>query len=113
MLVRLSFSPVFNRTGLIPLPGGLVCIVDDFSYDFLKSFHWRYVLSQKHGYAGFGKRINGKYHLIRMHRLITQAPNWMKVHHINHDRLDNRLENLRLVTEREHRHFDGWHIFYS
>jgi len=46
-----------------------------------------------------------------MHRLIMDAPLWMKVHHINHDSLDNRRENLSVITEREHRHFDGWHIF--
>jgi len=112
MLVVRDSTPTTNTSRQIPLNGGFVCIVDDFSYDFLKSFHWRYVLSNTKGYAAFGKRINGKYHLIRMHRLITQAPSHMKVHHINHNRLDNRFENLRLVTEREHRHFDGWHIFF-
>ena len=27
---------------------------------------------------------------------------WEHVHHINHDRLDNRIENLELVTAAEH-----------
>ena len=102
-----------TASGSILLPGGLVCFVDADLYDFLKQFPWRYVPSGNFGYAGFGKRIAGKYHLIRMHRLITQAPSWMKVHHINHHRLWNLRDNLRLVSEREHRHFDGWHIFYK
>ena len=112
MLVRLITAGPPAHSRRILLPGGFVCFIDIDQYDFLNSFNWRYIPSGNFGYAGFGKRINGKYHLIRMHRLITQAPSWMKVHHINHNRLDNRLDNLRLVTEREHRHFDGWHIFY-
>lgn len=27
---------------------------------------------------------------------------WERVHHINHDRLDNRIENLEVVTSAEH-----------
>jgi len=46
-----------------------------------------------------------------MHRLIVRCPATCKVHHINHDTLDNRRQNLMIVTEYEHRHFDGWHIF--
>lgn len=111
LVVRVS-TPATNASRWILLPGGSVCIVDNYLLDYLSQFPWRYVPSGNYGYAGFGKRINGKYHLIRMHRLITRAPIWMKVHHINHNRLDNRLYNLKLVTEREHRHFDGWHIFY-
>lgn len=134
MLIVRQHTSCSSQNGSILLPGGLVCTVDLELLDFLKQFPWRFIPSGNKsssadkfslkslpgqyiqygnkGYAGFGKRINGKYHLIRMHRLITQAPSWMKVHHDNHNRFDNLRNNLRLVTEREHRHFDGWHIFY-
>ena len=36
-----------------------------------------------------------------LHRLITNCPSLMEVDHINHDRLDNRKENLRIVTRTE------------
>ena len=37
----------------------------------------------------------------RLHRLITDAPEWLEVDHINHDTLDNTSENLRNVTRSE------------
>ncbi|NIL77153.1 hypothetical protein RhoFasB10_03294 [Rhodococcus sp. B10] len=38
---------------------------------------------------------------VRLHRLITNAPEGLVVDHKNHDRLDNRRLNLRVVTQRE------------
>lgn len=35
---------------------------------------------------------------VRLHRLIAAAPNGADVDHINHDTLDNRRVNLRVVT---------------
>ena len=34
--------------------------------------------------------------------LARRLERWEQVHHINYDRLDNRIENLELVTSREH-----------
>lgn len=52
-------------------------------------------------------QINGKN--LRAHRIIWEMhngkiPKGIEIDHINHDRLDNRLENLRLVTPSENRH---------
>lgn len=38
---------------------------------------------------------------IAYHRIILQAPSKMVVDHLNHDRIDNRLSNLRLCTSSE------------
>jgi hypothetical protein len=53
------------------------------------------------GYAVWRGVKDGKKQTIRMHRLITNAPDGLMVDHINHDRLDNRRSNLRICTQSE------------
>ena len=65
-------------------------LVDDEDYPVLSRINW--VLAE-HGYAK-----NDKFYL---HQLIMGLPNRYIVDHKNHDILDNRKENLRLVT-RQH-----------
>lgn len=58
--------------------------------DHTKSFYCRgYIL------------VNGKRKMIQLHRLLTNCPVGKQVDHINHDTLDNRQSNLRIVTHSE------------
>lgn len=62
------------------------------------SFHWfidgmGYAASNSHGLKN-RKRIH-------LHRLIIQPPPGKQVDHINRNRLDNRRENLRIVSCRQ------------
>lgn len=75
----------------IPLTRERFAIVDDADYETLAQHLWHYMTV---GYAGRdedGRRV-------LMHRAILNAPDGLQVDHINHDGLDNRRANLRLVT---------------
>ena len=49
---------------------------------------------------GTGSKQSGNFRP-KLHRFLLDAPDSLMVDHINHDTLDNRLCNLRLVTNKE------------
>lgn len=70
-------------------------------YEYIKDFNWKI---DKQGYAYCQIKKKGKLHLIRLHRIIADAPDGKLVDHINGDTLDNRRNNLRLVTIAQNGH---------
>ena len=76
-----------------------MAIVDDSDFDWLNQWKW---FAQAACGGGFyaarqsSRDINGKQHLIWMHRLIVQAPHGTKVDHRNQNKLDNQRKNLRV-----------------
>jgi len=90
----------------IHLTKGQNAMVDDQDYEYINQWKW---LCSSHGYAVRveylgGGRKNTKRQTIKMHRLIMDTPIDMETDHINGDRLDNRKENLRIVTRTENQH---------
>ena len=89
----------------IPLNGargeGLFVLVDDKDFDIVSQFKWS--LSTK-GYAqaSVPAKIKSRYNVegLQMQRLLLwdKISNGLLVDHINGNKLDNRRENLRLVT---------------
>ena len=53
---------------------------------------------------GYCYYINSKKKLISFHRFVTKCPIGMVVHHINQNTLDNRIENLKIMTLSKHSH---------
>lgn len=62
-------------------------------YDKIKGYTWY----SSHGYISTRERGNQK--LLRLHRLVMNAPSNKVVDHINHNPLDNRKENLRVCNQ--------------
>ncbi len=80
---------------LLHIRGGLTTIVDSDLYDFLNQFKWFPLKSASTVYVVTRKIVKGRTYTIRLHRLITKAPDWMKVHHITM----NNLIDVTLFSE--------------
>lgn len=78
----------------IMLSQGKYAIVDDIFFDWVNQWKWyfngRYAVRTPHKARGAKP--------IRMHREIMKAPDDLEVDHINGEKLDNRIVNLRLCT---------------
>jgi hypothetical protein len=89
----------------IPLSQGQIVFVDDADYELLSDFHWCY-RSERDGRPGYAVRhvkVNGKDRLCYLHRQLMQPPPGSEVIFLNHDKLDCRRENLKVVTKEEAR----------
>lgn len=75
----------------IALDGGRLAKVDISDYEVLIGFAW-YIDDKGYATTGHGARTR------RMHQLVLKAPRDRLVDHVNGDRLDNRMCNLRVCT---------------
>ena len=79
----------------ISLGNGSHCLVDDEDFEYLNQFRW-YKAGRGYAVGRMGTRK-----VFKMHRIISKAPDGKEVDHINRNKLDNRKENLRIVTHIE------------
>ena len=75
-------------------------LVDDDFYSMFCRLKW---YKSKQGYAMTAFWEDGKSHNFSMHRMIMQVKGHeikgMSIDHINHNPLDNRIDNLRVCTQ--------------
>jgi hypothetical protein len=86
----------------IPLTQGKVALVDDDDYLELSKHKWHASKDGKTFYAARSSSadVSGKRCTLLMHIAIMGTAENLETDHINGDGLDNRKENLRIVTKR-------------
>jgi hypothetical protein len=99
--MRPNPTHVEGNSVVVSLTQGQATIVDLADLERLQQFRWYalwntsirqyYVVTQR-------KKDDGKLTTLYLHRHLMDPPKGMTVDHINHDTLDNRRQNLRIVT---------------
>lgn len=104
MLKQKPISQPVDQTGscMITLRYGYFALVDPADFERLQRYKWKVKRSESLLYAVRNTKRKGKQVTIYMHRQVVNCPADKEVHHINGDTLDNRRENLRIVTRQEH-----------
>ena len=84
----------------IKLTKGLYALVDNEDYDLLVQYSWSANYDNRANYWTAKAYVDKK--VITMHRLVLNLKEFsIKVLHKNGNRLDNRKENLYIVTQQE------------
>jgi hypothetical protein len=74
-------------------------LIDDKDVALLTGYKW-YIGSHGYAYAALNLGSRESQQKVYMHRLIAGAQKWQIVDHINHDKVDNRRQNLRIVDRK-------------
>jgi len=103
MNLRLADSvPTAGGAVFLQTKSGLPYVVDSFCLSRVLQYGWHPRKSRFGTYLYRKKRIAGKTKYIAMHRWLIHAKPGLEVHHRNGNTLDNRLQNLELLTPEFH-----------
>lgn len=80
---------------LLDLQTGNQCTIDEADWPLVQRYT---VYEGTNGYAYISRWVNGASRPETLHSILVEAPKGAHIDHINGDKLDNRRENLRVVT---------------
>ena len=86
-----------DGTHSVPLSRGKFALIDSEFAGSVGRFNWHI---DGHGYAATSLRSPTRNHVLLHHVIAGRPLGRLQVDHINHDKLDNRRANLRIVTNR-------------
>ena len=109
MLVKIDTESVELIDCTLIACSARTAVIDSEDADRISGYKWYVRRTRYNCYAYRIKITNGKKFMVWMHRQIMHCPNNMVVHHKNHNGLDNRKENLDLMTEKSHRELHRFH----
>lgn len=82
-------SPLYLKWAEVKVSHGQTMLVSECDLELARRYSWQVD-------RGYAKSFLGYFH-----RIVMDEPPGMDVDHINHNRLDNRRENLRVATRSE------------
>ena len=93
---------IVGDVAYVALTKGYEAIISSADAHLVERHNWVVVIkkcNKIYAYRSIGPR--GKQRTIYMHRVIMNAPDGYEVDHVNGDGLDNRRQNMRLVTHQQ------------
>ena len=79
----------------------IVFFIDDEDYDRVSKHTWHIVDCKYNYYVRRTIRVGKSFKHQYLHRLIMGEPEGLQVNHKNKDTLDNRRQNLEIVTQQQ------------
>jgi hypothetical protein len=88
-----------TTTRVFTLPTGHAALVDSTDWPVVNQYSWAASTGEWGVYVIANTvKPDGRRTMIKLHRLLLDAPRNLLVDHVNHDGLDNRRANLRLCN---------------
>jgi len=75
-------------------------LVDDNDFEWLSSLHWNLIGNLKNQYAYCSAARVFMHHLVLLIKTTPKRNTGIQIDHINHNTLDNRKQNLRIVSRK-------------
>ncbi len=101
MISKIRPIRIDGNIAFVPLSQGYEAVIDTADAPLVGNFNWTAKISHRTVYAHRKTQLNGVQRVFLLHRVLAGEPSGMQVDHIDNDGLNNRRENLRIVTHQQ------------